>query len=178
MEELIHVPLLLRVPGCENKNVSAAPFSHLHLAPTLLDAAQVSPCAEFQGVSHWPQLRDGDEFDSLAMSECVAGCTDPFYPNHRVGPRVLSARDSRFKLMLFFDPPAEHLYDLKSDPGENSPLSPGAEMPVRRRLLNAAREHLTQSIAHRDDRWRLQARLRDLQLEWKKPADKASPVAS
>src|SRR5579864_200223 len=38
-EELIHVPLLLRVPGTEKRDASKSPFSMIHLAPTLLDAA-------------------------------------------------------------------------------------------------------------------------------------------
>jgi arylsulfatase A-like enzyme len=178
MEELIHVPFLLRVPGCGKKNVSSAPFSHIHLAPTLLDAANIQTPPGFQGVSHWSEFQIGREFDGMAISECVAGCANPFHPDQRIGPRVLAVRDSRFKLMLFFDPPADQLYDLESDPGEKSPLPADAEKPVRRRLLNAAREHLSRSITNRDARSRVQARLRELQLEWKKPADKASPVAS
>ena len=96
----------------------------------------------------------------------------------RIGPRVLSVRESRFKLMLHFDPLSEQLYDLEADPGEQAPLAPGAQKPVRRRLLEIAREHLRQSSERRDGKARLQARLRELQLEWKNPADKASPVAS
>jgi arylsulfatase A-like enzyme len=179
MEELIHVPLLLRVPGQAKQNVSNSPFSQIHLAPTLLDAAQVSIPQEFQGVSYWPQLRQASNFgDGPVVSECVAGCTNPFHPDHRIGPRVLSVRDSRFKLLLFFDPPADLLYDLEKDPGEQSPLPATAERPARRRLLEVAREHIRQSMAKRDPRSRMRARLRALQLEWKKPAEKASPVAS
>ena len=178
MEELIHVPLLLRVPGNEKKGVTQAPFSLIHLAPTLLDAAGLAAPAPFEGESYWPQVRQGTGYNAVAISECVAGCTNPFRPQNRLGPRVLSVRESRFKLMLQFDPPVERLYDLESDPGEQAPLAPGAQKPVRRRLLEIAREHLRRSREQRDPRTRLQARLREFQLEWKKPADKASPVAS
>ena len=41
-EELIHVPLLLRVPRAAKREVAHSPFSLLHLSPTLLDAAQVA----------------------------------------------------------------------------------------------------------------------------------------
>ncbi len=177
MEELIHVPLLLRVPGSAKKDVPKSPFSMLHFAPTLLDAARVPVPSDFQGRSHWEQLQQGGTFDDVAISECVAGCTNPFRQENRMGPRVLSVRDSRYKLVLHFDPAAESLYDLEADPGERTPLAPAAQKPVRRRLLESAREHLRRSSAQRDSRARVQARLRELRLEWKKP-DKASPVAS
>ena len=153
---------------------SAISISHRHSWTQRMSR----PPPGFQGVSHWSEFQSGREFDGLAISECVAGCANPFHPDQRIGPRVLAVRDSRFKLMLFFDPPADQLYDLESDPGEKSPLPANTEKPVRRRLLNAAREHLSRSISNRDARSRVQARLRELQLEWKKPADKASPVAS
>ena len=178
MEELIHVPLLLRVPGSPKQDLGRSPFGMIDLAPTLLDAAQLPTPAEFEGRSRWEDLRRGTTFDGVAISECVAGCTNPFRPDNRTGPRVLSVRDARYKLVLHFDPPAENLYDLDSDPLEQAPLSPAAEKPVRRRLLESAREHLRRSRKQRDPRMRLQARLRELRLEWKKPADQASPAAS
>jgi arylsulfatase A-like enzyme len=178
MEELIRVPLLLRVPGNARKEMTKSPFSLLHLAPTLLDAAQVPVPSAFQGLSYWPQVRDGMRCDAVAISECVAGCTNPLRREKRMGPRVLSLREARYKLVLHFDPPAEYLYDLEADPGEHAPLAPAAQKPVRRRLLERAREHLRRSLDQRDLRARAEARLRELQLEWKNPADKASPVVS
>jgi arylsulfatase A-like enzyme len=183
MEELIRVPLLLRVPGSTKKEVAKSAFSMLHLAPTLLDAAQLTAPAAFEGGSHWDCLRQGVGFDGVAISECVAGCTNPFRPQNRMGPRVLSVRESRYKLVIQFDPVAENLaverlYDLDADPGEQAPLAPATQKPVRRRLLEIAREHLRRSREQRDPQTRLQARLRELRLEWKKPADQASPVAS
>lgn len=187
MEETIHVPLLLRVPGCEKREVANAPFSMLHLAPTLLHAAQsdaapldtqLAAPAEFEGHSLWNELRRGEPFDGVAISECVAGCTNPFQPKNRLGPRVLSIRETRYKLVLHFEPAAEYLYDLEADPGEQAPLAPAAQKPVRRRLLEIARAHLERSARERDGRGRAQVRLRELQLEWKNPAEKASPVAS
>jgi arylsulfatase A-like enzyme len=166
MEELIHVPLLLRVPGSAKKEVEMSPFSLMHLAPTLLDAAQLPAESGFRGRSLWDHVRQGTNFDGVAISECVAGCTNPFRREGRVGSRVLSIRESRFKLTLQFDPPAEHLYDLEADPGEHAPLAPTAQKAVRRRLLEIAREHLRRSSDKRDQRLRLRARVRDLQLEW------------
>jgi arylsulfatase A-like enzyme len=178
MEELIHVPLLVRVPSAAKREVSKSPFSMLHLAPTLLEAADVPVPPAFEGRSQWELLRQGRSAEEAAISECVAGCTNPFLPANRLGPRVLSVREKRFKLVLHFDPRAEYLYDLEADPREQAPLPAGAEQTARRRLLECAREHIRRSISKRDPATRLQARLRELRLEWGKPTDKAAPLAS
>lgn len=166
MEELIHVPLLLRVPGSAKREVTKSPFSIIHLAPTLLDAAGFPVPEAFQGRSFLEELREGEDFSGVSISECVAGCTNPFRAENRIGPRVLSVRESRFKLVLHFDPAAEDLYDLESDPEERTPLSRADHKPARRRLLNIAREHLRHSSEQRDARTRVSARLREVQLEW------------
>jgi len=175
-EELIHVPLLLRVPGSSTKKQSAAPFSLLHLAPTLLEALGQPSCANFHGRSLWAQIKAGSGWENPAISECVAGCTNPFLPQNRLGARVLAVRDARYKLILYFDPPGELLFDLETDPGEQAPLSAGTEKLVRRRLLEVARDHMTHSATRRDLQARVRSRLRDLQLEWGAPP--AQPVAS
>jgi arylsulfatase A-like enzyme len=178
MEELIHVPLLLRAPGSYNRTLSGAPFSMIHLAPTLLDAAGLSIPPEFQGRSHWQELNDGSNVDGIAISECVAGCTNPFHLDNRSGPRTLAIRDSRFKMVLTFRPPEERLYDLEKDPKELAPVDLAAHKQVRRKFLEIAREHLQHSLANRDSNLRLHARLRQLRLELENPSGKSLPVAS
>jgi arylsulfatase A-like enzyme len=177
MEELIHVPLLLRAPGASgNAGANNTPFSLIHLAPTLLDAAQLPVPPEFQGRSYWQRaVAAGHE---IAISESVANCTNPFRPENRLGPRVLSVRESQFKLMLFFDPPEEYLYDLAADPGEQSPLAPTAHKAVRRRLLETAREHVHRSVEQRNWQMRVRARLQELRLEWSTPLNHVSAAAS
>jgi arylsulfatase A-like enzyme len=167
MEELIHVPLLVRVPGAP-KQSTGAPFSLLDLAPTLLETAGMPVPSAFRGTSRWAQIQQGSSYDAAAITECIAGCTNPFRPVGRRGPRVLSIREKRFKLVLHFDPAQEFLYDLEADPGEQAPLHPEAQRAVRRRLLEQAREHLRTSSSHRDIQQRLRARLRDLRLEWER----------
>lgn len=166
MEELIHVPLLLRVPGAPKKPVANSPFSLLHLAPTLLAAAELPSPAEFRGSSYWDQIREGENFDGLAISECIAGCTNPSLMENRMKPRRLSVRSSRFKLVLRFDVPDEQLFDLVSDPGEQAPLGQTAQKAVRRELLEAAHRHLRNSSGGADQKAVVRARLREHQLEW------------
>ncbi len=165
MEELIRVPLLLRGPGRANEE-AAAPSSRLHLAPTLLAAAQLPPPAEFRGRRYWDRAASGPASAGAAISECVAGCTNPFRRQGRLGSRVLAVREARFKLILQFEPPYDRVYDLEADPGEHAPLPASAQKAARRRLLEIARDHLRRSSEGRDQRMVLRARLRDLQLEW------------
>lgn len=166
-EELIHVPLLLRVPGTGTRQLSDSPFSLVDLAPTLLEAAALPAPSSFRGASRWGQVQSGFSWDSAAITECVT-CANPFHLDRRRGPRVLSVREQRFKLVLHFDPPADHLYDLETDPGEQAPLQAATQKNVRRHLLERAREHLRDSCSPRDERLRVGARLRDLRLEWER----------
>jgi arylsulfatase A-like enzyme len=158
--------------------VSDSPFSLLHLAPTLLEATGVSMPSGFDGSSHWEKLHRGESWDGITISESIASCTNPFHAQNRLGPRLLAVRDRQFKLLVQFDRPAEYLYDLKNDPYERVPLPPSAEQAARRRLLEAAREHVKQSIERMDPGKRFSARLRDFRLEWSNPAEKTSSASS
>jgi arylsulfatase A-like enzyme len=161
-EELIHVPLLVRVPGAEKKAVSDTPFSLVHLAPTLLAAAEAPIPPEFQGKSYWNHLQEGTPWAEPAVSECIAGCTNPFIPEQRRGGRLLSVRDARYKLRLNFDDRTQDCFDLQADPREQTPLPTAAASPHRRRLLQAALEHLRRSCARQPSEGYLRALLRDI----------------
>ena len=177
-EELIHVPLLLRVPGTSGGAASNAPFSLIHLAPTLLDAADIPSPTTFRGSSQWSALRRGDDFQGVAISECVEDCTNPLRTENRFGARILSVRDSRHKLVIHFDPWQERLFDLMNDPLELKSLAESLEKPVRRRLVQAALAHLRQGRLLRPWRARAKARLNDLRIEWQTSALNSSQAGS
>ena len=162
MEELIHVPLLLRVPGARSQKVSSRPFSLIHLAPTLLEAAGSAIPAEFQGRSHWTQLKAGKSWSEPAIAESVAGCTNPFRQEHRCGSRLLAVRDAEYKLVLNFAARTALLFNLKLDPAERSPLPEDAAKPERRRLLEIALAHLRSAGGERNSEAYLQTRMRDI----------------
>ncbi|MGA9472831.1 MAG: sulfatase [Terriglobales bacterium] len=170
-EEITRVPLMIRAPDSSKKEVSKAPFSHLHLAPTLLEILNVPAPGSFQGTSLWRRLQQGDlqldvPWDDPAITECVYGCTNPLRSQDRLGARLLSARSGRHKLTMRIEPGAvEQLYDLEADPHEERPLAPGAQMEVRRRLLHAVRSHMHKISGQRNATMRLKARLRDLRIE-------------
>lgn len=73
------------------------------------------------------------------------------------------ARDGEFKLVIDFSEKRDYLYDLKNDPGENSPLAPGVRTGERARLLQLAYEHLQRTGDRQKTDLRLRALLRELQ---------------
>jgi len=164
-EEIVHVPLLIRAPQTTKTAVSVAPFSHLHLAPTLLGAMGMVAPPEFQGRSLWQELQTGKGWSDPAITESIGGCTNPFRQEACIGARTLAVRDGRYKLILDFDPSSEYMFDLKVDPAEQNPLPREAETETRKRLLRHARQHLEGSLQVRHPSLRLGARMRQLQLE-------------
>jgi arylsulfatase A-like enzyme len=173
-EELVRVPLLLRAPWLDQTGTATAPFSLLHLAPTLLDLAEVPIPESFRGRSHAELLRTGNNWESDAVVECVAGCRNPFVKENRLQSRVLAIREARYKMVFDFNSAAERLFELDADPGELRPLPLDAEKQIRKRLLDRAQQHLSYSWRARDADSRLAARLRDLQLEWSSPTVRKS----
>ena len=116
-DEVARVPLLLRVPHSEKKKVPATPFSHLNLAPTLLETLGVPAPEDFRGTSLWRNLQQEIPWDTPAIAECVPDCTNPFRASCRVAPRLLSVRDTRHKLVMHLAPEiSEQLFDLQDDP--------------------------------------------------------------
>jgi arylsulfatase A-like enzyme len=165
-EEIAHVPLLIRVPGAMKKDVAPKPFSHLHLAPTLLDILEVAAPATFDGMSLWRDLQQGTAWDVPAITECIYGCTNPLRREDRNGPRLLSVRDARHKLSMRLESGAvEALYDLAADREEMSPLPPSTQKEIRAKLLHTARAHMQQTSDGRRASLRMKARVRDLGIE-------------
>ncbi len=165
-EELIRVPLLLRLPGLSRTQPTKVPFSLLHLVPTLLEAVRVPAPTDFRGRSYWSELKKGGSWEKPAVIECITGCTNPFRADHRLGARILAIREARYKLVLDFSSSKEQLFDLDADPAESRPLPSNAAKPARRRLLERGRQHLADSLQSRDPGRRLSARMRDIRLEW------------
>lgn len=174
-EEIIRVPLLVRVPG-KSAQVVKTPFSHLHLAPTLVDILNLGPSG-FPAKSLWPRLEKGtDDSEAVAITECVGCCTNPFRIEARTGARVLAVRQSRYKLVLNFDSAVEQFFDLEADPGELYPLPAHIDKPARGRLSEIARQHLARPLPPQYPRLRLRSRLRDLRLKFAQTAKQFVPA--
>jgi arylsulfatase A-like enzyme len=165
-EELIHVPLLLRVPHLTKPRELWAPFGLVDLAPTLLDALGLPAPASFRGRSCWEPIAQGEGWNRPVFTECVHGCTNPFHSGNRVAPRILGVRKRHYKLVMDFSERTEELFDLRADPAECHPLSHQEAKSIWRECLEHARRHLAESQKSRDIECRIESQLRDLRIEW------------
>jgi len=185
-EEIVHVPLVICVPGqrsgehrAPHRTEAASPpptklvFSHLHLAPTLLEILDVPPPHSFQGTSQWRRLQPDavvpaaviNGHEDVAIAECIYGCTNPLHAETLLSARLLGVRDSRYKLVIRLEPGAvEELYDLQSDAGEQNPLADSGTAAIRCRLLRAAAEHMQRTSTAKLASARLRTLMRDLRL--------------
>jgi arylsulfatase A-like enzyme len=176
-QEMLHVPLLMRVPGVKKMALSDAPFSHVHLTPTVLDAIGTEPRQEFEGRSYWAEAQRGRGWEG-AVSESIGRCTNPMDAGKRLGGRVLVVQDRRYKLVLEFDRKHEELFDLESDPRELHALPPEAEKSARARLLRTALEHMGRHADGSNSELAIRARVREIGLEWKNSEMHSKTLAS
>jgi arylsulfatase A-like enzyme len=163
--EMLHVPLLLRVPGVQKTTLSGGPFSHLHLAPTLLDAIGVDAPPEFEGRSYWDEGPEVGE-RQWSVSESIGRCKNPMDAGKRLFGRVLAVQDQRYKLVLDFDRNSEELFDLERDPRELRALPAEADKASRGRLLRIASEHLAGREGGVKRELAIRARVHEIGLEW------------
>ncbi|MGC1373503.1 MAG: sulfatase [Candidatus Sulfotelmatobacter sp.] len=159
-QELLHVPLLLRIPGASPRNVNSL-FSLLDLAPTVLDSLGVGSPSAFQGKSRYRQIELRENWNSPALTECISNCQNPFVLQDRMGQRLLCVLEGQYKLVVDFAHREEQLFDLATDPEERLPLPKDAAARTRRRLLEIAHAHIESSSRERNFRFRLATLLRD-----------------
>jgi arylsulfatase A-like enzyme len=166
-EELVHVPLMLRVPGTLGNQVNA-PFGLVDLAPTLLDAFELPLPASFRGRSWWQELKNGRGSMRPVFTECAHGCSNPLDREKRFAPRLMSVRKGRYKLIVNFASGKDELFDLDDDPKELKPLPLGRAPDARRELLEMAKQHIEKSRKARDYELRFSAQARELRGRWER----------
>ena len=178
-EELIRVPLLMRVPGHTQCRDVKNPIGLIDLAPTLFDALDIPAPASFRGRSCWQKLKDGQEWDWPVFTECTYGCTNPFRAETRFAPRLLSVRRGEYKLVMNFAAGSEQLFKVTSDPLEASPLPVGVAGEARKQLFESAKKHVAKSSKARDLDLRFAAQTQQLRAEWSTqlPAGSEAPAA-
>jgi arylsulfatase A-like enzyme len=132
-QELLHVPFVVRVPGCRPRRVSEL-VSLVDLAPTVLDAFGIPLPPSFEGKTLAAVVKGGSVVERPLMSETELT---------RDGTQRLSIRDGRIKYLLAVPrrPEAvrvldEEMYDLSTDPTEHKNLAPSPKLePYRRAAL-------------------------------------------
>ena len=120
--ELLHVPLLLKLPGSVATSVGDRKVSLIDLLPTLCEAAGLPPEEAFKGRSLVASAEETPIF-----SETLSDSRIPW-----VGIRSAATRPNQAKIACQFrgwkyvvdrSTGTEELYDLASDPGELTSLS-------------------------------------------------------
>ena len=128
-ESVLHVPMMVWWPAHLAPARVAPVVRGIDLAPTLLDLAGMPPLADAQGQSLLPLARGGRQGPAAAYSET-------YFPLFFMNWAPLRAiRDDRWK---FIDAPVPELYDLATDPREQSNLA--AREPTRTAALRRALE--------------------------------------
>lgn len=171
-EELIRVPLLLRVPGFSKRRDFPEPLGLIDLAPTLLDALEMPAPASFHGKSCWGNLTKNEGWHHPLVTECVYRCNNPFDAAQRRAPRLLSVRQGNYKLVVNFASGKDEFFDLNSDPQELRPLPLAAEIDIRKELLRCAKKHIRNSHQSARLDLRLAAQMNELRFKWSQPADR------
>jgi arylsulfatase A-like enzyme len=110
-ESVVHVPLIMRVPGVAPRRFVAI-TSLVDVMPTVLGVLRL-PGPPVDGLDLTPALRGaGEPADRVVYSESR-------YPERFGWSALRAARDGRFKLI---DAPRPELYDLETDPFEERNL--------------------------------------------------------
>lgn len=132
MEELMHIPMVIRWPGVTRGTKSEALVSNLDLAPTVLEMAGIVP----------PEYMDGESMVSL-LKGAATGWREDFMAQHyghfniHAVQRGLYYQNYKY---VAVDGEAHELYDLEKDPFEldnlvNAPALQAVVREMRRRLL-------------------------------------------
>ncbi len=126
--EIIHVPLLIRVPGWFHRRVEA-PTSIVDIAPTVLDLFDYSIPEPFDGVSLEPAML-GEQMTSRPIFSELLPYTS-WKEHHK------AVIEGKWKLHAIYSAGSEQLYDLEADPGEQKNVvgeNPDVAERLRKRL--------------------------------------------
>ena len=114
-DELIHVPMIIKLPGQTEASVSTQLAGHVDLLPTILDVLKIDIDHEISGVSILSNERSAEEETRSLFSE-----TDRRKP-------IRAAIWKNFKLVYDMQADRYSLFDLGEDPGETRDVQQGHE---------------------------------------------------
>ncbi|RKY26067.1 MAG: hypothetical protein DRP79_05680 [Planctomycetota bacterium] len=111
-EEQIRVPLFIKIPGVERRVIDV-PWSHIDLAPTLVNLVERGVPSRFDGISFLPILSGKENTVHRRYLVNICAFHDSF----------ALIQDNRWKLIYNRDRDYYVLYDLENDPKETRNLS-------------------------------------------------------
>jgi arylsulfatase A-like enzyme len=113
-QPLIHLPLVMHLPGQTHSQRIGANVSHVDIAPTLLDLLGTKSPEWIDGKSFMPAFKDSDFNTGTKYSMQLSYVLDP--PSLR--SKAIAAIQGDYKLIKFLDWKRYELYDVKNDPKE------------------------------------------------------------
>ncbi len=131
-EELIHVPLLVHLPGIEPRTIDV-PRSGIDLAPTILELLEVEPDPSYQGVSLAAELRGAEPKPRAVIADL---------PRTSDNDRRRALIWGKHKLIAHGDDEYFKLFDLEADPQEQRDLArkePELLKQMRQRYQDASK---------------------------------------
>jgi arylsulfatase A-like enzyme len=118
-QSLIHIPMVMHLPGQIHPQRIDANVSHVDIAPTLLDLLGAKPPAWMDGKSFLPALQDSNFDTGTKFSMQLSYVLAP--PSHRT--KTIAAIKGNYKLINYLDWKRYELYDVKNDPKEQIDLT-------------------------------------------------------
>lgn len=109
-EELLRVPLIIRIPGENNNSSVDTPVKSVDMAPTIYDVLD---------------LKTNIQFDGESLLSLIEGNDNEYsgkYIVSEIARKILAVRDSHWKLILNNIDGKKELFNLKDDPGETNNL--------------------------------------------------------
>lgn len=119
-DELIHVPLIIKLPYENEGRIIEDIVQHIDISPTILGYFKIKIPKNYQGID----LLSGFNNDTTLKIVNKRGViSETLVNNKRVskdgtGKMIASYRTKKWKLIINYDTNSKELYDLNNDPGE------------------------------------------------------------
>lgn len=126
-DEVLRVPLILRVPGAGQGIVVEETVRLIDVYPTLLSVLGIETSEPLEGVDLLPLIRGG----ASELSELPAFSESTIH-----GPQQKAVQAGRGKIIVNEESRDYEFYDLATDVGETQPTASAAELRRFRRLLD------------------------------------------
>lgn len=136
-ESLIHVPLMVKMPGGQSGKIIDMPVEQVDIAPTILEFAGIPVPEWMEGRSLLP-LIEGRPRDSYPVYSMYLQKNSTFAP---ITNGTIAVREGDLKLIYYLEDRRTMLFNTESDPDELLDLS--QEKPeITKRLVKLIEENL------------------------------------
>lgn len=136
-QTLIHVPLIIHLPGQSQSRRIGANVSHVDIAPTILDLLGAKPPEWMDGKSFMPAIKDGNFETGSKYSMKLS------YVGSKLKSKSIAVIKDNYKFIKYLEWNKYELYNLRNDPKELINLSerePAIFSSLRAEINNILRD--------------------------------------